>query len=294
MPKIVYASTNFRRAALECIDQMNYIIDEYTAQGFSLTVRQLYYQLVARGLIPNRQSEYKKIVRILSKAREAGLVDWSAIEDRTRGLRGRIRFDSPTAALNDTIRQYGIDKWHDQEYRIEVWVEKDALIGVIAQVCNRLDLNYFSCRGYPSASEVWKAGQRVRYYEDNGQDVYILHLGDHDPSGIDMTRDIKDRAWLYSHYSSVIVDRIALNMNQIEELRPPPNPVKLTDSRSDPYIAKYGHESWELDALDPATLAEIIERAVRIYRDDDKWAMANKREATEKQQLKDLIAQLGK
>jgi len=157
-----------------------------------------------------------------------------------------------------------------------VWVEKEALAGVVAKAAERQDVPWFSCRGYVSQSELWGAAQRLIGYEDDGQDVLILHLGDHDPSGIDMTRDIEDRLELFG--CSATVRRIALNMDQVQRYNPPPNPAKLTDSRVGAYLRDYGHQSWELDALDPATMDELITSHIVEQRDDARWQQDTYRE----------------
>jgi hypothetical protein len=107
--------------------------------------------------------------------------------------------------------------------------------------------------------------------------VVIIHLGDHDPSGVDMTRDIADRLSMFAE-SDIEVNRIALNMDQIEEFNPPPNPAKITDSRSGPYIELYGTSSWELDAIEPATLSQLIADTVENYIDEDAMAQARDRQ----------------
>ena len=123
----------------------------------------MYYQLVARDYVPNNLRSYKRVQSTIADAREAGLIDWDAIEDRTRTLRGNSRWDSPQQILQSAYNSYKIDMRENQDHRPEVWIEKDALTGVISGVCNELDVPYFSCRGYASASEVWKAGYwRVR------------------------------------------------------------------------------------------------------------------------------------
>jgi hypothetical protein len=203
MPKIKYVDKAFRQGALDIIDKANEIIDEYNAQGFKLTLRQLYYQFVARDIIPNKQSEYKRLGGIISDGRLAGLIDWLAIEDRTRNLQSLATWSSPEDIIGAAASGYREDKWKDQKTRIEVWIEKDALAGVFADVCEALEVPYFSCRGYTSQSEMWSAAMRLRRYERGGQETVILHFGDHDPSGIDMSRDIKDR--LYQFNSSVDV-----------------------------------------------------------------------------------------
>lgn len=172
--------------------------------------------------------------------------------------------------MNAVAAQYRTDRWANQPHPVEVWIEKDALVGVIAGVCERNDVDYFSCRGYTSISEVWGAAQRLIRKTERGQKPVIVHLGDHDPSGIDMTRDIRDRLELFG--ADVQIIRIALNYDQVEQYNPPPNPAKLTDSRAKGYIRTHGRSSWELDALDPATLDALIQAEIDQWRDDDQWA----------------------
>ena len=270
MAKICYEQKTFRDTSLALIEVANAIIDDYAAQGFSLTLRQIYYQMVSRDIIANSDREYKRLGSIVANARLAGLIDWEAIEDRTRNIRHNAHWSSPRSIINAAIQSYQIDKWQGQPYRVEVWVEKDALIGVLEAACRPLDVAWFSCRGYTSASEMWEAGQRCVAAIEAGQHPVIIHLGDHDPSGIDMTRDIHDRLCLFAG-SHVTVNRIALNMDQVEQYGPPPNPAKLTDSRADGYIDEYGYSSWELDALEPTVLVGLIKEAVLSYRDDGVW-----------------------
>lgn len=270
MPRIQYIEKNFRPSTLALIETANVIIYEYAQQRFSLTLRQLYYQMVARDIIPNRQTEYKRLGRIIADARLAGFIDWHAIEDRTRNLRGNSHWRSPSHMMKGVIQSYKIDKWAKQPRRIEVWIEKDALVGVIDGICCELDVNYFSCRGYTSASEMWRSGQRLAGYIQNGQDPLIVHLGDHDPSGIDMTRDIRERLEMFAG-CPIAISRIALNMDQIKQYNPPPNPAKITDSRAGGYIEIHGYDSWELDALEPSVIVNLIRDEVEAVRDTDLW-----------------------
>lgn len=272
MPKICYTPKSFRAATLATIATANAIIEEYVAQGFDLTLRQLYYQMVARGYIENSERSYKNFGNTIDDGRLAGLIDWLHIVDRTRNLRGNSHWDDPADIIKGAARGYRIDKWERQPFRVEVWVEKDALVGVIERVSSRLDLPYFACRGYTSQSEMWAAARRLARWRAKGQTPVILHLGDHDPSGIDMTRDIVDRLVLFA--DGMRVERLALNWEQVEQFNPPPNPAKLTDSRADAYIARFGLSSWELDALDPTTIADVIETAVEQFRDPGLWAEA--------------------
>jgi len=216
--KIPYQRIKFSDSKLAVIEKANEIIAEFEEQGYDLTLRQLYYQFVANDLIPNKQSEYKKLGVIINDARLAGLVSWRAIVDRTRNLQGNSHWDGPAAIIRQSAELYQIDKWKNQPHRVEVWIEKDALAGVIEGVCTRNDVDFFSCRGYTSQSEMWAAGMRLKRYGRAGQDVTILHLGDHDPSGVDMTRDIFERLNMFAG-TKINVERIALNMDQVKKYK---------------------------------------------------------------------------
>jgi hypothetical protein len=270
--KQLFVEKNFKDASLDIIHDANLIIEEYRAQGFVLTLRQLYYQFVARALLPNTQKSYKRLGSIINDARLAGLVDWYSIEDRTRNIKANYHYENPRQAIQDALDTYEIDMWENQPERVEVWIEKEALAGVIAGVCNEMDVPYFACRGYVSQSEQWRAYVRARHHElDGGQTTVILHFGDHDPSGIDMTRDNQDRLDLFMGWQAVKVERLALNLDQIEEFNPPPNPAKMTDSRFASYAERYGDQSWELDALEPMVMTDLIRKHVEEHRDPDLW-----------------------
>jgi hypothetical protein len=170
-------------------------------------------------------------------------------------------------------KQFRNDLWAGQPFRPEVWVEKEALAGVFQRVCDELRVPLFACRGYTSQSEMHAAAMRLRGYKrDSGQTPVVFHFGDHDPSGVDMTRDIRDRLRLFM--GGMKVERLALNMDQIEEYEPPPNPAKDTDSRFTGYSELYGDESWELDALEPSVLAALVSDRIADVRDDDAWQEA--------------------
>lgn len=290
-----FIDKNFKPASLALIQQANSIIAEYSAQGYILTLRQLYYQFVARDLIPNTERSYKRIGSVVNNGRLAGLIDWAAIEDRTRNIKTVWHAASPREAIQQIRDQYAIDMWQNQNCRVEVWIEKEALVGVIEGVCDELDVPYFACRGYVSQSEQWRAGHRARRrFNRQEQRTVILHLGDHDPSGIDMTRDNDDRLALFAGYRGApTVERIALNMDQVEEYGPPPNPAKMTDSRFDNYLRNYGDESWELDALEPSVIDKLIRAHVNKYRDMDLWAEMEDSLEADESTLDEIIEALG-
>lgn len=286
MPYIQYISKRFTNSSLIVISQAEVICAQYAAQGYDLTLRQLYYQFVSRDLIPNTQRSYKRLGSIINDARLAGELDWDYIVDRTRNLETLPHWETPSEVIHAAASSYHNDLWATQTYRPEVWIEKDALVGVIERVSDDNDVPYFSCRGYTSQSEVWGAGQRMIEYAENDQIPYIIHLGDHDPSGIDMTRDIEDRiAMFMGPHHSFVLSRIALNYDQVLQYGPPPNPTKLTDSRAQGYIDTHGYQSWELDALEPQVLTQLVQSEIDSIRDEDEWEEAVASQEADRQRL---------
>ena len=286
---VCYKKINFHAATLKTIEVANGIIDEYEGAGIPMSLRQLYYQMVARGHIENTEKSYDRVGSVINDGRMAGLVSWTAIEDRGRNLLGHETFKTPEGAMQWLSKsKYKIDMWEDQPYRPEVWVEKAALEGVVGTICDKLRVDFFSCRGYNSQSEQWRAGRRLAGYAAKGQRPIIFHLGDHDPSGIDMTRDNRDRLSMFAG-APVMVIRLALNMNQVRQYDPPPNPAKLSDSRAEDYVKEHGYSSWELDALSPDVIMKLIEEAVTEIRDEKLWAKAELLEQQDQAAIMDMI-----
>ena len=266
-----FKSIKFGVKSLQLIQTANEIIEDYDAQGFQLTLRQLYYQFVSRAVIENTERSYKNLGSIINDGRLAGLIDWDAIEDRTRNLKGRQHWDSPAEIARTVVSAFYKDHWQNQSHRVEVWVEKEALAGVAASACQPLDVPFFCCKGYTSQSEMYAAAQRILRYDGDGQTAVIIHLGDHDPSGIDMSRDIQDRLAMFTSGVDIDFRRIALNIDQVRQYKPPPNPAKMTDSRFQDYRKKFGSESWELDALEPKILVELITHEINQFPNGAKW-----------------------
>lgn len=282
--KEAFINKSFRAASIQTIAQAIKIINEYRGQGFILTLRQLYYQFVARGLLANTVQNYKKLGNTISDARLAGYIDWDTIEDRTRELKTITHWQSPAEIIRAAYESYKLSKWDDQPNYCEVWIEKEALAGVIERICHEYDIPFFACRGYVSQSEQYSAGKRLHKIAED-KPVKVFHMGDHDPSGIDMTRDNQARLDMFAEFT-ITVERLALNMNQVEEHNPPPNPAKTTDSRYQEYTNRYGEDSWELDALNPQILETLITEAVEPLIDYEEWHKTNDRQETEKNLLR--------
>lgn len=285
----MFRAHRFGSDALEIIGLCNDIIEDYEQQGLSLTVRQLYYRMVADGHVENTMQSYKRISSILNKGRLAGLVSWEALVDRTRNYEEPTTWENPNGLMRSAVSSFNLDKWQSQHIQLEVWVEKEALSGVVSQVCDKHDIPWFACRGYVSQSWLWRAGKRVERRGWADKRTIILHLGDHDPSGIDMTRDNLSRVLELSNGGDVEVERIALNMAQVDKYAPPPNPAKTTDSRAKDYIANYGNSSWELDALEPSVIQSLISDKFYEYVDMDVWDET----VAEQERMRGLIEEAG-
>lgn len=325
MPKIVYESWKPQAAARRLVNHILDILDEYVAQGFDMTIRQVYYQVVARDLFPddrmwtwddvrkrwfkdqggtkNADPNYQWLKNVISRARLAGMVDWETIVDRTRHPHLLPIFTdepdmlswtaTPWSDGSERFFMYRTDRWARQKHRFEVWVEKEALAGVFRRVCDELHVPLLACRGYLSSSASWRSARRFEEHMDADQYVTVLHFGDHDPSGCHMTKDNLDRLTLFDHSpdiyegedGNVEVERMALNMDQVRRFNPPPNPAKLTDPRSKEYVRTHGEVSWELDALQPSFLAELVRDRVIDGRDEDLWQEATEEDEEGRRKL---------
>ena len=288
MTEICYIHKDFKDARLDIIVQANEIIEEYQQDGYDLTLRQLYYQFVSKDLIPNTERSYKNLGTAINDGRLAGLISWEAIVDRTRNVRTHPTWDDPREILQSAARSYAEDLWADQTYRPEVWIEKEALVGVIERSCNDLQVPYYAVRGYNSQSQQWRSGRKALNHRANEQRPVIIYLGDHDPSGIDMVRDLGSRFELFSGRRVPIL-HIALTLDQIDQYAPPPNPTKVTDSRAKGYMEEYGNSSWELDALSPPVIDKLVRDEIKALIDDKPWYAARQKQEAERAKLVDLI-----
>jgi len=287
MASEMYQDWNPSIVSLNLVDAINLILEDYEKQGYRLTLRQLYYQLVSRDIIANQTTEYTRIGNIVNRGRLAGLIDWDMIEDRVRVPQSRSHWSSPKEIIEAAASSYYRSRWENQRNYIEVWCEKDAVSNIIQPVCRKWDVTFMANRGYSSQSAMYEASQRL--YESYVSDrfVGVIYLGDHDPSGIDMTRDIRDRLGIFlsDGHSFSNVDRLALNMDQVLQYKPPKNPAKVTDSRFKDYEVHYGPSSWELDALEPKVLAQLVEDKILEFVDKDRWEEIEDEEAEQQATL---------
>lgn len=289
--KEFYRETKFKGDSLALIKQCNDIVDDYLGQGLRLTLRQLYYQLVSRNVIPNQERSYKNLSSLVSNARLSGLMDWDAIEDRIRRPVKPPEFDDLDELVEAALSSYRLPRWEGQENYAELWVEKDALAGVLRPIAHQHHVTLMVNRGYSSQSAMHESADRFRKAQDEEKVLYLFYLGDHDPSGEDMVRDIRDRMEMFE-IEQLEVEKVALTMPQIKQYDPPPNPAKLTDPRAQAYIDKYGEHSWEVDALPPDVLARMIRKALKSVIDEDALQEVLDKEESDKRRLKKALESL--
>lgn len=302
MARIAFRQKKFKPESLARIEQMQDIVAEYERQGLRLTARQLYYQFVSRDLIPNTERSYKNITGLLAEARYAGLVDWEAIEDRGRVPTTWQDFENLQELAEHALRTYRLPRWRGQQHYVELWVEKQALAGVLEPLAAQYHATLMVNKGYSSASAMFESAQRfMREANQPESDHYdgdretrtpiLFYLGDHDPSGEDMVRDIAERLREFG-VVDLTVEKIALTMAQVREYNPPPNPAKTTDARYARYAEQHGTSSWEVDALPPDVLGRLIREAFDRVVDRDAMDEVIAAERRDKQRLREVVRSL--
>lgn len=301
MALIKYREHNFTPESKKLIVRINQFVAEYKGR---VSVRQLYYRLVAADLILNNDSSYKRIQSLITEARYAGLIDWSAVEDRNREAEKAREWSSVRAAFDELIERFRKDRWKDQTYYVEIWVEKAALAGVLWPIAKDYHVVMMVNRGYSSASAMKESADRIKAHARAGKKCVILYIGDHDPSGLDMLRDIPTRLLEFGCPRDIDVRGIALTMAQIRQFKPPPNAVKvkddpklyknvdgsLADSRAASYVAQFGEVSWEVEGLPPQDLDLTVRTALNAYVDKDAMKQAIALENRIKAKIKSFTA----
>jgi hypothetical protein len=244
-----------------------------------VTVRQVYYVLVSSQDIYNNDNEYKRVVRILRNARLAGLINFESIVDDTREAEKTSSWNNTEEFLLAALRQYRSNWWRDQDYYVEVWLEKRALRRIFLPITNSYDVYLCTGGGYQSWSEIYKASERLNSNRDKKQ--VLLYFGDLDPSGKDMPRDIKDRLSLLGN--NPVMREVALTKQDIVKYELPRNPAKKWDARNKWYKEKYCIDyAVELDALPPEVLKGKIRSAIEEYCDLPKLVRKSMKDESQK------------
>jgi hypothetical protein len=265
-----------------------------------ITVRQLHYRLVSIGMTNDIQ-HYKRVVQAMTEGRWKGVIDMDAFIDRERSLYGRTQAESKDVdneienakeQIKAWMESYHLERWSNQDYYIEVWIEKKALQGVFEHPCNMNGVGLFPCKGYPSITAIYEASNRFQEAIANGKQIIILYFGDYDPSGEDIPRSV--HANIGRLDCDIEVKRIALHPEQIAQMRLPGVPPKQTDTRTRNWN---GASVVELDAVEPNTLEKMCDESVKEFFDEDKHSELRDRERIERikyrGELKKFVNDLG-
>lgn len=286
-----FREKRFKSKSVVLLKRAQAIIAEYEAQSIIMTLRQLYYQLVSRAYLDNTPREYGKLSRLLTDARYCGLVDWDAIEDRVRVPQRPSQFEDISDLVECAKASYRLDRWRGQKYYIELFTEKDALSSILHPITRKWHVYFNVNRGYSSATAMYNTAKRYIREINNEKHLVLLYLGDHDPSGLDMIRDIGSRLEEFEVDNLQLV-HIALTSQQIKKYNPPPNPAKISDPRATEYIAIHGKKSWEVDALKPEVLIKLVENSISRFVDEKLMSRIVKREKKEMRRLEEFAEKL--
>jgi hypothetical protein len=279
-----------QKKSLQLLEQVKEIIESY---DFALTLRQIYYQLVARQKIKNKQSNYMKLSRLCVIGRDEGILSEDAFADRLREV------DKPDSYIDlkdfmDIVKSaYRKDRWHDQDDYIEVWTEKDALRGVLSEITYAYDVNLMVVRGQVSRTAIYEAYKRFSEKQGEGKEYFLYYAGDFDPSGLSIYNSLEQRIRDYGYAGEYITfNRITLAPEQIESYNLPSDPGKKTDPNYKRFVSEYGDNVVELDSLPPDALRNIVKNCIVQHIDRDVFLQVQKTELEEIARLEEFANQV--
>jgi len=259
---------------------MEHAIEVANRYDSAITLRQLYYQLVAGNVIENSEASYESVGKAVATARKLGLMSFSDIEDRGRKVEASHHFASADDAVAWVKAAFDQDRWINQDERVAVICEKAALSGIVQPICQRWQVPYVASKGYASLSLGAEVASKLFGYT-------ILYFGDLDPSGVHMPQNWRDLLDGFGAGCHIIP--VALTPEQVDRYDLVPQPVKLTDKRSQTFREEYGDHCYELDAIPPDLLGSIVEVAIEVFVDQDRW---NERDAEIEAERAKIIASI--
>jgi len=257
------------------------IIDD----GKPMTVRQVFYQATVRGLVEKAETGYAKVQTDLTLMRRAGELPYDWLADNTRWQRKPRTFDSVEAALKETAAFYRKSLWTAADAYVEIWLEKDALAGVIYPITSMFDVPLMVARGYASLSFLYNAAE---YINDLDVPAYIYHLGDFDPSGVNAGEKIEETLREMAPDADIAFERIAVTPEQITEWNLPTRPTKASDSRS----KGFGNISVELDAINPNALRALVQETIEQHLPPHQFAVLKAAEQSEREVITSLVGKV--
>jgi len=269
-------------ALIEAMRTTTAVIQPVTGRGVG-------YKLFTAGQIASMATnEMQRVYRLLKYAREQGILPWEWIVDETREIERVPTWANPQEYAECVARSYRRDFWDQQPVRVIVVSEKGTVRGVLKPVLDAYGVGFLAVHGFSSATMAYNLAQ-----DDDGRDLIILYVGDFDPSGMFMSeQDLPNRFDKYDG-DHIRVRRIALTQYQASDL--PSFPV--TDKRKDPryrwFVENHGDQCWELDAMDPNDLREIVTEAIQEQIEPDAWERCDRINRAERESLKTIIANWG-
>ncbi len=276
---MAYRASPIKRASKAELESRKAALLEIVAEIQPCTVRQCFYQAEVRGVVEKTEAGYDKVQRALVDMRRAGTLPYGWIADNTRWQRRPTSYGDPAEAIEEVARFYRKDLWRDADSYVELWLEKDALAGVINPLTSRFDVPLMVARGYSSLSFLHGS---AKYIAALDVPAYVYHLGDFDPSGVNAAETIETTLRALAPYAELHFERIAVLPEQIAAWDLPTRPTKATDSRA----KRFGYaQSVELDAIHPDTLRDLVAGVIEKHLPADRYAVLRVAEKSEREFL---------
>ncbi len=251
-----------------------------------MTVRQVFYQATVRGIVEKTEAGYAKVQTDLVLLRKAGELPYDWLADNTRWQRKPQTFNSIEQALQETARFYRKALWADADCYVELWLEKDALAGVVYPITSMSDVPLMVARGYASLSFLHGA---AGYINELDVPAHLYHLGDFDPSGVNAGEKIEETLRELAPDAEIYFERIAVTPEQIRDWHLPTRPTKASDSRA----KGFGAISVELDAIEPDRLRDLVWRVIEEHLPAQQFEVLKAAEESERSIIRQLVNRLG-
>jgi hypothetical protein len=281
---MVYAPRTIKRQrrTKAAMGEIHGAISAALAEDSPMTVRQMFYRLVSSGVVEKTEAQYKAVMRALGEMRCDGRIPFEGIADNTRRPMKWRSYANLEDALRAAREGYFRSRWDNQGDYVEIWLEKDALSGVVSEVTGPLDVPLMVTRGYPSITFLHGAAQTI---SRRGNPSFLYYFGDHDPSGVDITRSVEDGIRKFAPGAHVTVERIAVTEEQIASMKLPSRPTKMADARAKDWVGG----SVELDAIPPQALRGLVRDCIGWHVDRKAWEATERTERADRKRLASLI-----
>ena len=252
--------------------------------GTPMTVRQVFYQLETRGIVPKTENGYKITAKNLLKMRKIRIIPYHFITDNTRWIRKPRTYQHLSDFLEISRETYRRSVWASQLVYVEIWIEKEALLGVVNNITSEYDVPLVPCKGYPSETLLYEAADDIKR---QNKPVYIYYFGDYDPTGKDIPRHIEKT--LRSFGAIFTFEVVAVTEEQIHTYKLPTRPTKKKDTRAKDWQGG----SVELDALPPRILRDMVKKCIERHVDNKLLELTKKTEDFERETIEQMRSQLG-